>query len=78
MHGVEVLIIDPIYLCALAGATQKMDASNLFHMGGRRLGMERDHGGRAGALSPRSSGQYTRGESMHLQTPRNENCSKFC
>jgi hypothetical protein len=33
VHGVEVLIIDPIYLCTLAGATQKMDASNLFHMG---------------------------------------------
>ncbi len=32
-YGVQVLIIDPIYLCTLAGATQKMDASNLFHMG---------------------------------------------
>jgi replicative DNA helicase len=32
-YQVEVLIMDPLYLCLLAGSGNKIDASNMFHMG---------------------------------------------
>jgi hypothetical protein len=39
-HGVEVLIIDPLYLCMLAGdAARGLDPANMFHMGPVFLGL---------------------------------------